>query len=98
MKRYDHEDTGAPGYPEHMMIEYKDGEWVRYEDVEDVDKRIDDAFSDGYWLGYNNRSVEHSRVDLCASSAVAGGGYVTIDDINTLILKLIKRIDALEKK
>ena len=33
MKRYDFEDTGPPGYPEHMMLESGDGEWVKYEDV-----------------------------------------------------------------
>ena len=34
MKRYDFEDTGLPGYPEYMMLENEDGEWVKYEDAQ----------------------------------------------------------------
>jgi len=36
MKRYELEDTGTPCEPYNMMVEYPDGEWIKYEDAKGI--------------------------------------------------------------
>jgi len=41
MKRYDLEDISSDGcYPDNQLVDYEDGDWVKYEDVQDRIKEL----------------------------------------------------------